>query len=179
MITGSPGIGEPVFLAVGLLRRPHGVHGEILMEVLTDFPERLEPGIRLFISPDHHPVHLKSVRQHSKGLLVSLVEYQTQEMAGELRNRLLMVRVDDRPPLPEGEFYHHQILGLEVYAHSGKLLGVVSEILETGANDVYVITKESRQDLLLPVTDEVILDVDLEAGVLRVKLIPGLMPDEE
>jgi 16S rRNA processing protein RimM len=176
---GSPGDGEPVFLAVGLLRKPHGVRGEALMEVLTDFPDRLKPGVRLFISPEYHPVHLQSVRQHSKGLLVSFKEYLSLEEVGELRNQLLMVRVDDRPALPEGEFYHHQILGLKVYDEAGVFLGVVSEILETGANDVYVVKKEARKDLLLPATDDVILAVDLEAANIKVQLLPGLMPDEE
>jgi 16S rRNA processing protein RimM len=176
---GSPANGEPVFLAVGLLRRPHGVRGEVLMEILTDFPERLEPGVRLFISPDHHPVHLNTVREHSKGLLVSFKEYNSPEQEGELRNQLLLVRVDDRPQLPEGEFYHHQILGLEVYDETETHLGVVAEILETGANDVYVVKKEARKDILLPATDEVILAVDLESGTLKVHLIPGLVPEEE
>jgi 16S rRNA processing protein RimM len=176
---GSLEDGEPVFLAVGLLRRPHGLGGEVLMEVLTDFPERLEPGVCLYISPEYQSVHLKSVRQHSKGLLVSFKEYLSPEKVGELRNQWVMVRVDDRPPLPKGEFYHHQILGLKVYDEAGVFLGVVAEILETGANDVYLVKKDSRQDLLLPATDEVILSVDLEAATLKVHLLPGLMPDEE
>jgi 16S rRNA processing protein RimM len=176
---GSPGNGEPVFLAVGQLRRPHGVRGELLMEVFTDFPERLIPGVRVYVSPDHQPLHLNSVRHHAKGLLVSFKEYDTPEQVGELRNRLLMVSAEDRPSLPEGEFYHHQIIGLKVFSDTGDYLGIVSEILETGSNDVFVVKNESGEGLLLPATDEVILAIDLELGKISVHLLPGLIPGEE
>jgi len=177
--SGSPVNGEPVFLAVGKLRRPHGFQGEMLMDVMTDFPERLKPGVRVYISPDRQPLYLSGVRQHSKGILVAFKEYDTAEQVGELRNRFLLVRVDDRPPLPEGEFYHHQIIGLEVYSDADEHLGMVTEILETGVNDVFVVKSESGEEFLLPATDEVILAIDLEQGKIRVHLLPGLIASSE
>lgn len=149
------------------------------MELMTDFPERLSPGVRLYMEPDYRAVFLNSVRQHSKGMLVSFEGYDTPEQVGELRNRLLMVRVDELQPLPPGEFYQHQILGLEVYTDDGEQLGVVSEILETGANDVYLVKTQSGTELLLPGTDEVILDINIDLGKIRVRLLPGLIPDEK
>lgn len=173
---GSPLPGEPVFLAVGKLGRPHGVRGEMQMEVLTDFPERLKPGIILYVGPQHQPLRLKSRRWHDRMMLVAFDGYSVREEAAPLRNQLVQVRADDRPPLPEGEYYHHQLLGLRVVDESNQLLGQLVEILETGANDVYVVRDPAGAQVLLPAIDEVILGVDLARGEMRVHLLPGLLP---
>ena len=174
---GSPQKGEPVFLAVGKLRRPHGVHGEIIMDVLTDFPERLHTGMTLFIGPEHLPLRLRSHRPTAAAMLVAFEGYNTPEQAGELRNQFAYVPTADRPPLPEGEYYHHQLIGLKVVDEHGKALGRVSEILATGANDVYVVRPEMGAEILIPAVDEFVLDTDLERGELRVHVAPGLLPD--
>jgi 16S rRNA processing protein RimM len=172
---GSSGQGEPAFLAVGRLRRPHGLRGEMQMDVLTDFPERFIPGAELFIGPSHHPVVIKAIRQHDKLMLVLLEGYDSPEKAGELRNLIVFVSTRDRPALEEGEYYHHELLGLSAIDEDGHHLGSVKEILETGANDVLVVQPESGPEILLPVTDEVILKVDLVEGLIRVHLLPGLL----
>jgi 16S rRNA processing protein RimM len=174
---GSSGGDEPAFLAVGRLRKPHGLRGDITMEVLTDFPERLKAGHTLFVGPQFQPMKLKSVKAHDPLLLVSFEGCDSQEEAGELRNRLVYVSASDRPPLEEGEYYHHQLLGLNVYTDEGSYLGTVSEIIETGSNDVLIILPESGPDILLPMLDEVILEVDLEDGRILVRLMPGLLGD--
>lgn len=175
--SGSPLIGEPEFLAVGKLRRPHGTHGEILMEVLTDFPERLEPGVIVYIGSRYQPVTLRSRRWHNQALLVAFEEIADRERVGVFRNQFIFVRADDRPELPEGDYYHHQILGLQVITEFGKHLGVVKEILETGANDVYVVEQPDGHDILIPAVDEFILGIDLEKGEMRVHIVPGILPD--
>jgi len=171
---GSPSKGEPLFLVVGKLRRPHGLRGEVRMEVITDFPERLLPGIVVYLGDDLQPIRIHSRRQHNKLLLIAFEGITNPEAAGALRNQLIYVRADDRPPLPEGEFYQHQLLGLNVVSHQGEQLGKLVEILETGANDVYIVRPEVGPDLLLPATDEVIIDVNLETGWMTVRLLPGL-----
>jgi 16S rRNA processing protein RimM len=175
---GSPSTGEPVFLVIGKLRRPHGVKGEIMMDILTDFPERVSAGLTVYIGSDHNPLRIKSSRVHQNAFLVSFREYHSPEEVGELRNQMVYVPAEDRPPLPDGEFYHHQILGLRVVSESGEVLGKVIEILETGANDVYVVQPEQGPEILLPVIDPVILGVDLASGEIRVHVLPGLIPDE-
>ena len=172
---GSPPNGEPAFLVVGKLRHPHGVRGEILLEVITDFPERLQPGVTLLVGEQHQPLHLLSRRAHNKGLLVSFDGYTTPETVGALRNAMVYVTTASRPPLPEGEYYHHQLLGLRVLDDDGSELGRISEILTTGANDIYVVRGESGSDLLLPAIEEVIREVDLINGLLHVHVLPGLI----
>ncbi len=168
---------EPLYLAVGKLRRPHGVRGEIRMDVLTDFPERLRPGLVVYVGPRRLPLRLQSVRQHNDMLLVAFEGYLDRDRVGLLRNMLVCVPAAEATPLPDGEFYYHQILGLTVVTDEGKTLGKIAEIMETGANDVFIVQPEDGgQELLLPDTDEVVLAIDLDAGVVTVHLIPGLLP---
>jgi 16S rRNA processing protein RimM len=173
--SGSPPSGEPVYLAIGLLRRPHGLHGEILMEIYTDFPERLEPGTILYIGDNHRPLRLLNVRGHHRGLLVHFEGVNLPEQAGEFRGQLAYVPVADRPPLPEGEYYHHQLIGLRVVTDDGRLLGILTGILQTGANDVYAIVDDLGREVLLPAIPQVVLDVDLERGEMQVHLLAGLV----
>lgn len=168
--------GEPVFLLVGKLRRPHGLGGQIVMEVWTDFPERLERGRTVFVGAEYSPMILSSVRTHAPSLLVSFEGIDNPEQAGLLRNQWVYIRSDQVLPLAEGEFYHHQIVGLQVISDAGINLGVVTNVLETGANDVLVVHPEQGQDVLLPYTDEVIVGIDLEGGIINIRLLPGLLP---
>lgn len=170
---GSPN-GEPEYLAVGFLRRPHGVQGEILMDVHTDFPGRLKAGRKLFLGQEHVPVTLTGIRPHGDRMLIRLEGIETPETAGRYRNTWLFSRTKDLPPLPEGHYYQHQLLGLEVLDEAGRSIGSVTEILETGANDVYVVTDQAGHETLLPAIPEVILEINPEAGILRVHLLEGL-----
>jgi 16S rRNA processing protein RimM len=167
--TGSPLTGEPVFLVAGKLRRPHGLKGDILMDILTDFPERMRSGRELFVGDEHIPVHLERSRNHPPFLLLKFRDIDTPEEVGKYRNCLVYVRADSLPPLPEGEYYHHQLVGLQVIDEAGQLLGILTEVLETGANDVYVVTAENGKEALLPAIREVILGVDLAEKVMRVR----------
>lgn len=172
--TGLPQSGEPVFLAVGRLQRPHGLKGEILMGVLTDFPERLKPEVKVYVGNQHVPYVIQSQRPHTNGLLLRFAEFDNREAVGALRNQDVFVRADDRPALPDGEYYQHQLIGLQVVTDEGEALGALAEILETGANDVYVVRADGAKDLLLPAIDEVVLGIDLEAGEMQVHLLEGL-----
>jgi 16S rRNA processing protein RimM len=147
------------------------------MEVLTDFPERIRPGMQVFIGTDHRPMRLASSRRHRAGLLVAFEGVLSPEQAAGLRNQLVMVRVDDLPPLAEGEYYHHQLLGLQVVTEGGELLGELAEILETGANDVYVVRTPDGGQVLLPAIEQVILEIELSAREMRVRLLPGLLAE--
>jgi 16S rRNA processing protein RimM len=174
---GSPGNGETVYLVIGKLRRPHGVHGELLMAVITDFPERIKAGIPVFVGPDHQERIIRTVRPNAGTMLVAFEGFNNLEEVGVLRNLYLYVRAEDRPPLPPGEYYHHQLIGLPVVTDEGQRLGVLAEILENAANDVYVVRPEQGPEILLPAIDSVILDIDLQQGEIRVHLLVGLLPD--
>lgn len=176
--SGSPGNGEPEFLVVGKLRRPHGLCGEILLEILTDFPERLIANVEVYAGDEHQPLCIRSARQHKQALLVTFDGYDDRESVGELRNKFVYVLTDDRPPLPDGEYYFHELTGLQVVTDKGENLGVLTNILETGANDVYIVhPPDEGKDILLPAIDPVILEIDLEQSQMLVHILPGLIPD--
>lgn len=170
--TGSP-TGEPLYLSVGFLRRPHGVKGEIIMDLHTDFPERMKKGRKVFIGEDHKPMTLTNVRPHQAGLLVKFEDVDTPEDAGLYRNQWVYVQTKD-VPLPEGRHYKHELLGLKVVNEADNLLGELVEILETGANDVYVVRDDAGKEILLPNIPSVILDLDIGARTMRIHLLDGL-----
>jgi 16S rRNA processing protein RimM len=148
----------------------------MVMEVITDFPERLRSGVTVYVGEAHQPQRIRSRRIHGKGLLVAFDSTSDPDTAGQFRNQLVYVRSDDRPPLSEGEYYHHQLLGLAVVSDEGQALGRLAQILGTGANDVYIVRPEAGAEILLPAIDEVILEINLERGEIKVHLLPGLIP---
>ena len=147
------------------------------MEVITDFPERIRPGLTLYIGEEHQPLKVASQRPHSGNLLLGFHSIDTPEAIGQFRNQWAYVPASDRPPLEDGEYYHHQLLGLKVVSDDGQELGQLCDILETGANDVYMVRSEIGKEILLPAIESVILDIDLGKGLMRVHLLPGLLPD--
>ena len=175
---GSPLPGEPAYLAVGKLRHAHGVHGEILMDVLTDFPERFQPGMVLYMDAEVEQLRLVKCRPHRDALLMTFEGYTTPEAVGQLRNQLVFVKTEDRPVLADGEFYHHQLLNLQVITLDGVSIGTVTEILETGASDVLVVRSATGLETLIPMVDEFIRKIDLDKREITVHLIPGMLAEE-
>src|SRR4030095_4035410 len=124
--TGSPK-GEPLYLSVGFLRRPHGVHGEIIMDLHTDFPERLRKGRKLFVGEEHKSMSLEGIRPHGHGMLVKFKTINTPEEAGQLRNQWVYSAMKDLPSLPEGQHYQHELLDINFIDDNGNPLGVFTE----------------------------------------------------
>jgi 16S rRNA processing protein RimM len=173
--TGSPTVGEPEYLVVGFLRRPHGVKGEMLMDVHTDFPERFKTGKTVFVGDEYQPKVIASLRPVAAGMLVRFRGFKSPEDAGQYRNTWVYVPTADRPALPEGEYYHHQLIGLNVMTDEGRELGTLEDVLETGANDVYVVRAADGNETLLPAIPPVILEIRLADRQMRVHLLDGLI----
>jgi len=178
-LAGPPTAGGPAFLVVGKVRRPHGVHGEVVAEIHTDFPERLSPKKAIYLGEKHTKLVIASQRPHNEGLLLSFEDVTTPEQAGRLRNQILSIRTSDASELPPGEFYFYELIDLQVVDELGNPLGTLTDVLETGANDVYVVTDSSGHELLLPSIPEVILDVDLDKKTMKVHILPGLVEKED
>jgi 16S rRNA processing protein RimM len=172
---GSPTPGGLAWLAVGKVRRPHGVAGDALVEVYTDFPERLKPKAVVYAGETHIQLTIRRQRSHNDGVLLAFDGYSTPERVGRFRNQILYIVEEDAMELPEGEFYYHELHGLSVIDENGKSLGKVTEIMQTGANDVYVVTNDAGREILLPAISEVILDVDLDSKIIKAHLLPGLL----
>ena len=163
--------GEPAFVAIGKFRRPHGIHGEIVMDNITINTGSIVKGTALFVGERHLEVTVHSARKTHKGMLVSLEGYLDRDLAGEFRNHFVYFRTEDLPELPAGEFYLYKLIGMRVLTEDSDYLGTIQEVMETGANDVYVVKKQSDSaELLLPAIESVILDINFDTEEVTVKL---------
>jgi 16S rRNA processing protein RimM len=169
---------EPRFLAVGRVIKPHGVNGEVRVEPMTDQPERFGWLESVFVG-EHKPrrVGVISARRHGNFVLLKLDGYPTRTEAELLRNELLQVPEDEAIPLEEGEYFLHQLLGLEVVTESGRHLGHLTNVLETGANNVFIIDGPGGE-LLVPDIPDVVLEVNVAGGRIVIRPLPGLLDDE-
>lgn len=163
----------PAFLIIGKLGKSHGVYGEIEMQVFTDFPERLKPGRKFYLGEEKKVYTLDTIRPKNKNLLLSFIGIDSPEAARQLTNLFVYAKTSEVPPLPQGQYYHHEIIGLKVYEDS-TFLGEISEILETGANDVFVVNNPSGAEILLPDIPSVILEIDLDRAKMQVRVPEGL-----
>ncbi len=157
---------------VGQVLTAYGLDGAVKVLPLTDFDDRFQRGSKLTVEGDEHVVEWS--RTAGGGLVVKLAGIDDRTMAELFRGRYLEVS-DDRPAA-EGRFYHHQLIGLEVATRSGRGLGLITEVLERPANDVWV-AREDVIEHLIPATKDAVLAVDLEAK--RVVVADWLVEVEE
>jgi 16S rRNA processing protein RimM len=166
---------EPDFLIVGQIVRPHGIRGEIGMKSLTDYPEHLVELRTLYIGDEYAPLTVSRIRRHSAGFIIQFDGILDREAAEDLRGETVYISINDATPLADGEYYIYQLQGIRVVTDTGQELGHLVNFLETGANDVYVVSDGSGREILLPVIPDVIQSVDLEARVMVVHLLDGLI----
>lgn len=165
---------EPRFLVIGEIRKPHGVRGEVRVTPHTELPERFTWLERVFIGEDRPwPVAVEGVRINGDTILLKLKGYDSRNDAESLRGQLLQVPEEEAIPLEEGEYFLYQLEGLQVVLEDGEVVGELVEVIETKANNVFVVRGEAGE-LLLPDIDEVIRDIDFESGHITVRLLPGL-----
>ena len=103
-------------------------------------------------------------------VLISIINVQDRSQAEEFRNLMVFVLDTDVIDLPEDTYYHHQIMGIEVVGEFNVKLGIITEIIETGANDVYVVVSPDGKEILIPAIKSVIKEISLEKGILKVEL---------
>lgn len=166
---------EPLYLLVGQVLRPHGVRGEVVIRVITEHPERLTERDMLYVGEDYTPRRLTRARRHHKKMLLTFEGITGRDEADMLREQNLYIHRDDAIPLEDGEYYLYQIQGMRVITDEGQTLGRISGLIETGANDVYEITTDQGEEILLPAIPQVILNVDVDANVMTVHLLDGLL----
>lgn len=167
---------EPRFLVIGEVIKPHGVRGELRVTPHTDNPQRFLALQRVFVGrEDPQSMDVTAVRFHQNQVLLSLAGVTTRDAAEALRGAWLQVPLSEAVPLAEDEYFLYELEGLAVYADTGEHLGELVEVLETKANNVFVVRGE-RGEILLPDIDEVIREIDFDNGRITVHLLPGLLP---
>lgn len=170
--SGNDAISPDGLVLVGRVRSAWGLRGDVSVEPLSDDPHRFDAGSVLLLRGQ--PVRVERARPHKRGMLVKLDAANDRDHALALRGEDLCVRPEDARQLPDGVYYHFQILGIAARTKDGQPLGAVSEIIATGANDVYVVSAPGHRDILIPALPDVVLDVDLPAAVMTVDLPEGL-----
>jgi 16S rRNA processing protein RimM len=156
-------------IAVARITIPHGVRGEVKLQPLTDFPRRFEETDFLLLA-DGTRLILESARLQKDTVLAKFRGMDTPEVWIPFRHQELYVTEDQLMPLPQGQFYIHQIIGIDVFDESGKPLGKVINVLQTGSNDVYVVKATGGEEILLPAIDTVVKKIDMNERRMIVKL---------
>lgn len=166
------------FYNVGKIVNTQGIKGEVRVISSTDFPEeRFQKGQRLFLSREGKTLEelvVASHRKHKNFDILSFKNHSAINDVEEYRDGILQISEHELSSLPENEYYFHQIIGLEVVDEDETKLGKIKEVLSTGANDVWVIGRPKRKDLLIPYIEEVVLNVDLEKKLVKIHLMEGL-----
>lgn len=168
------------YITIGQIGAPYGIHGELKVLPLTDFPERFlkTRKVCLRCGDELQEKVVEHASLHKGMVLLKLAGIDTPEEAAGYRGVLLQVRESELCPLPEGHYYRYQIIGLDVCTEAGDLLGQVAEILDTGSNDVYLVkTGKSPEELLIPAIKEVVLKIDLEKRRMTIRPMPGLLEE--
>lgn len=171
------------YLNVGKIVNTQGLKGEVRVISQTDFPElRYKKGTTLTLFQDKkEPIELviKSHRKNKNFDIVSFEEHPNINDVEKYREGILKVAKDTLTELPQDEFYYHEIIGLTVIDKETKEeIGKIKEILSPGANDVWVVQRVKKKDVLLPYIDSVVKLVDKEKGIVEVEIPEGLIDDE-
>lgn len=173
----APDNNEPWDLLIGQISAPHGLQGQLRVYPHTDFPERFADLDEVAVQAEHAPlrrVKILAAQVQGRRIILTLAEVKTREQAEALRGAKLFIPKSLAMPLGEDEYYHHQLLGLQVVTTAGEALGPITQILVTGANDVY-----ETPLALIPAVKEYIREVDLEHGRMVVEARRGLKKRDE
>jgi len=166
-----------MLITIGKVLKPWGVKGEMKVAPQTDFPERFKKLDRVvLVSPAGKETSgtVTAVRFMNNELLVTFSGYDSPEKAKALNGWFIKISQEEAIPLPEGSYYWFELIGMEVFSETGEKLGTITDIFETGSNDVYVI-KRDRKEFYIPATREVIKQVDTGAKKMVIHLLNGLM----
>jgi 16S rRNA processing protein RimM len=162
----------PGYVAVGRVLGPWGVRGELKVEPLAP-KSVLEPHSRVSLAGNDYEIERSFPGQ--RFLRVKLAGVDTREGAQSLRGSYLQVPEAQLEPLPTGQYYRFQLIGLAVRSLDGDDLGVVADVISARENDVYVVNGR-HGEVLLPATEDVVRDIDLAKRVMTIEIIPGLLP---
>jgi 16S rRNA processing protein RimM len=173
-------VAEERLLNVGKIVNTHGIRGEVKVYPQTDFPDvRFRTGNRLLmVNPENGStvsVEIANAREQKNMFVVKLKGFEDINEAEKYKGWELKVSDSERVPLDEGEYYVRDIIGCSVVTDEGETLGVIADVLSPGANDVWVVKRAKGKELLLPVIDDVVLEVNVPSRTVKVHLMEGLL----
>ena len=160
---------------IGKIARPHGVRGTLKVLPLTDDKTRYNKLKKIYIQTRHgiKEFDILAVRYQDKFVLLDLVGIETMTEAESYIGNYIVIDKKDRMPLHENTYYIEDLIGLNVY-EKDTYLGKLTDVMQPGSNDVYIITLEDGKEILLPAIKSVILEVNIELGLMKVNVPEGL-----
>ena len=162
------------YLENGKIVNVHGLRGDLKVGPWCDEPEFLCEFDTLYLGKAQKPVNVTAARLQKGNVLLHLEGVDTVEAAEQLRNQVLYMDRDE-VELEEGVYFIQDLIGLEVLdADTGKSYGKLSDVMQTGANDVYEIKDETGKTVLIPAIPDVVQETDLDGGVMRIRPLEGL-----
>ncbi len=165
----SPGL---EFITIGQVVAPWGTKGKLKVAVATDFPQRFAPHSQIYVN--RQPMTIAGTEWHKGKAIIKLDTIDSIEQAEKLRGQAVEIHHSQLQPLPEGQYYHFQLIGLEVWTTQGELLGKVTQILTAESNDNYVV-RGAEGEILIPAIEDVVKSVDLDKGRITIEAIDGLL----
>lgn len=168
-------------IAIGMIEKPFGVKGEVRVRSLSDVPGRLEglKDVTLVAASGRALVTaVTRVRKQGGSYVLGFDAFSTPEEAAEFRGAFLKIPRGESPPLPAGQYFEYELVGMTVVEESGRPLGTLEEVLETGSSHVFVVRGAGRETLI-PALRQMVASVDLQSRTMTVRLIPGMGDDED
>lgn len=164
-------------LQVGVITSTHGLKGEVKVYPTTDYPERFEEIEEVLLDTGRTklPIHIKGVRYFKNLVILKFKEFNDINEIEKYKQCSLWVTRENATPLYEDEYYIADLIGCETYLEDDSYFGRLTDVLETGANDVYVIETSEGKEVLVPAIKDCILEVDIENKKIRIHLLDGLL----
>jgi 16S rRNA processing protein RimM len=167
------------FFRIGIIVGAHGIKGEMKVKPTTDDPDRFSRLERAFFLDKTQSIErtltILSARRHQSVVLLRCEGIDTPEAVLTLKGREIMIDRDQALPLAEDEYYIADLIGLKVVDLLGADVGELTDCMQTGANDVFVVKMSDGKEVLLPYIDDCVKSIDIASGVVTVDLMPGLI----
>ncbi len=164
-------------VVIGKVVAPFGTRGEVKVVILTDFPERFDAGNEVIldlVSGERWRVPIEGSRLQKTGICLKLKGVNTRMDAAALRGVEIVIDESELGELSEDQFYVFQVIGLKVATQDGREQGVVTEVMQGAANDVYI----TSTGLCIPALKSVVAKIDIKNGLMVIVPVPGLLPEE-
>lgn len=165
-------------LQVGVVAKAHGVRGEMKVFPTTDSPQRFKDLSYVYLDAggeDFRKLKIQSVKSVNRFAVLKLEGIENMDQAEGYRGQTLWIPREEAQPLKEDEYYVGDLIGMDVVLEDDTPFGTLKDVMETGANDVYVVETAQGREVLLPAIGECILDVDVETDVMTIHLMDGLV----
>ena len=167
------------FFNVGKIVNTHGIKGEVKVVRITDFDQRFKPRneLYLFLPNQTEPIKLtiEKHRKHKQFDMILFKGFYSINDVEHFKQGTLKITAADQHPLEEGSYYYHEIIGCEVETTAGEPLGTITEVIAPGANDVWVVKRKNKKDLLIPYIDDIVKIVNIEQKLVIIEPMEGLL----